>query len=118
MVKAQVHAGGRGKGGGVKVLRAPGELREYVSSLLGSRLVTPQTDVSGLPVNQVLIEQTLDIDRELYLGLLVDRAHRKVVVMCSAAGGMNIEDVAVATPEKIHTRHIAPQIGLMPYQGA
>ncbi len=117
VVKAQVHAGGRGKGGGVKVLRAPGELREYVSGLIGSRLVTPQTDINGLPVNRLLIEQTLDIDRELYLGLLVDRTHRRVIVMCSAAGGMNIEDVAAATPEKIHTRHIEPQTGLMPYQG-
>ncbi len=117
VVKAQVHAGGRGKGGGVKVLHDPDELREYVGNLFGSRLVTPQTDTNGLPVNRVLIEQTLDIVRELYLGLLVDRAQRRVVVMCSAAGGMNIEEVAVATPEKIHTAHIEPQSGLMPYQG-
>ncbi len=117
VIKAQVHAGGRGKGGGVKVLDDPGELREYAGNLIGSRLVTPQTDANGLPVHRVLIEQTLDIDRELYLGLLVDRACRRVVIMCSAAGGMNIEEVAAATPEKIHTAYIKPQTGLMPYQG-
>jgi succinyl-CoA synthetase beta subunit len=93
------------------------DLKAYADSLLGSRLVTPQTGSDGLPVYQLLVEQTLDIDRELYLGMLVDRSARKIVVMASAAGGMNIEEVAATTPEQIHTAHIQPQVGIMPYQG-
>ncbi len=117
VAKAQVHAGGRGKGGGVKVFTDIAELTQFSSELLGSQLVTPQTDAQGLPIHQLLIEETLDIERELYLGMLVDRAKRRVVVMASAAGGMNIEEVAATTPEKIHTAHVEPQTGLMPYQG-
>jgi succinyl-CoA synthetase beta subunit len=117
VAKAQVHAGGRGKGGGVKVISSRGELTEFSRSLLGSQLVTPQTGPAGLPVNRLLIEQTLDIQRELYLGLLVDRARRRIVVMASSAGGMNIEEVAASTPDQIHTVHIDPVVGLMPYQG-
>ena len=116
-VKAQVHAGGRGKGGGVKVATGRAELARHAADILGMRLVTPQTGAEGLPVNTLLIEQTMDITREIYLGVLVDRARRKVAMMASAAGGMNIEEVAANTPDKIHTVHIAPQTGLMPYQG-
>jgi len=117
VVKAQVHAGGRGKGGGVMLVTGKDELTELSRNLLGSRLVTPQTDAEGLTVNQVLIEQTLDIQRELYLGLLVDRARRRIVVMASASGGVNIEEVAATTPEQIHTEHVNPVAGMMPYQG-
>jgi len=117
VAKAQVHAGGRGKGGGVKVVSSREDLKAYSRDLLGSQLVTPQTDDAGLPVNRLLVEQTLDIDCELYLGLLVDRAKRRIVVMASAAGGMNIEEVAATTPEKIHTAYINPVTGMMPYQG-
>lgn len=117
VVKAQVHAGGRGKGGGVRVFDDVKAAGAFAEQLLGSNLVTPQTDEKGLPVHQILIEETLEIERELYLGMLVDRARRRVVVMASAAGGMNIEEVAAATPEQIHTAHIEPQTGLMPYQG-
>ena len=117
VVKAQVHAGGRGKGGGVKVASNIEELKAHVNEILGMQLVTPQTGAEGLPVSKVLVEQTLDIDRELYLGLLVDRSRRRIVIMASAAGGMNIEEVAATTPEKIHTVHVDPVSGLMPFQG-
>ena len=117
VVKAQVHAGGRGKGGGVKVVQSKEELSGFTEGLLGTHLITPQTGPEGLPVNRILVEQTLDIQRELYLGILVDRARRRVVVMASAAGGMNIEEVAANTPEEIHTIHINPIVGMMPYQG-
>ena len=117
VVKAQVHAGGRGKGGGVKVVDSKAALARFAEDLLGTRLVTPQTDAAGLPVNRILVEQTLEIERELYLGMLIDRAQRRVVVMASAAGGMNIEEVAANTPERIHTIHVSPVAGLMPYQG-
>ena len=108
---------GRGKGGGVKVVTSKDELSAFTEGLLGSNLVTPQTGPEGLPVNRVLVEQTLDIERELYLGMLIDRAKRRVVVMASAAGGMNIEEVAASTPEKIHTIYVNPVTGMMPYQG-
>lgn len=117
VVKAQVHAGGRGKGGGVKIVTSKEELSVFTEGLLGSNLITPQTGPEGLPVNRVLVEQTLDIERELYLGMLVDRARRRVVVMASSAGGMNIEEVAAKTPEKIHSIHVNPITGMMPYQG-
>lgn len=117
VAKAQVHAGGRGKGGGVKVESSPEALKASAESMLGMQLVTPQTGPEGLPVHEVLIEQTLDIQRELYLGLLVDRAKKRIVIMASSAGGMNIEEVAANTPEKIHTVHVDPVSGLMPNQG-
>ena len=117
VAKAQVHAGGRGKGGGVRVVHGREELKNFSRDLLGSQLVTPQTGEAGLPVNRILVEQTLEIKRELYLGLLVDRARRRIVVMASAAGGMNIEEVAATSPEQIHTTYIDPVTGLMPYQG-
>ncbi len=116
-VKAQVHAGGRGKGGGIKIAHKRSELAATVSALLGSQLVTPQTGSEGLPVSALLVEGLTDIKSEFYLGLLVDRARQRIMVMASAAGGMNIEEVAVKTPEKILTVIVHPASGLMPYQG-
>ncbi|MCF6236517.1 MAG: ADP-forming succinate--CoA ligase subunit beta [Gammaproteobacteria bacterium] len=115
-VKAQVHAGGRGKGGGIKLISNISELETAVSALLGSKLVTPQTDSVGLPVNTVLIEKVQPFSRELYLGVLVDRQSERIIVMASAAGGMDIEAVAADTPEKIHTVAIDPIVGLQSYQ--
>ncbi|MDX1698077.1 MAG: ATP-grasp domain-containing protein, partial [Thiohalobacterales bacterium] len=94
VVKAQVHAGGRGKGGGVRVVAGREALATAVNEMLGSRLVTPQTDEEGLPVNSVLIEQTVAIGREIYLGMLVDRSSERIMLMASKSGGMNIEEVA------------------------
>ncbi len=116
VVKAQVHAGGRGKGGGVKLLDNEEALRDYAASLLGSQLVTPQTDAQGQPVNQLMIVAPCDIKRELYLGMLVDRARSCIVFMASTEGGMDIEEVARSQPEKIHTVFVHPAVGLMPYQ--
>ena len=116
VVKAQVHAGGRGKAGGVKLVRDLDELKSEADRMLGSGLATFQTHGRELPINQVLIEQTLDIDRELYLSALMDRATERVVFMASAAGGMDIEEVAATTPEKIVTVYADPAAGLQPYQ--
>ena len=103
MVKAQVHAGGRGKAGGVKIVDNEEDLQAAVKALLGTRLVTYQTDAHGQPVNQVLIEQPSEIARELYLGAVIDRASQRIVFMASTEGGMEIEEVAEKTPEKILT---------------
>ena len=116
VVKAQVHAGGRGKAGGVKLTDNPNELIDLAEKMLGNRLITQQTDTHGLPVNQVLIELTYPIERELYLSLLVDRTSERVIFIASAAGGMDIEEVARATPEKIYTLAINPIAGLQAYQ--
>ena len=116
VVKAQVHAGGRGKAGGVKLARTLDEVREYTDTMLGSILVTHQTGPEGLPVNTVYIEQGSDIDRELYLSMLVDREVSRVSFIASAAGGMDIEKVAAETPEKIFSVAIAPDAGLQDYQ--
>lgn len=116
VVKAQVHAGGRGKAGGVKLVKTQEELQDYVRKLLGTRLVTHQTDAHGQPINVVLIEETSEIVRELYLGAVVDRAERRVVFMASTEGGMEIETVAEKTPEKILTITMDPLVGIMPYQ--
>lgn len=116
VVKAQVHAGGRGKAGGVKIVEGKDELKQAVQSMLGQRLVTYQTDKHGQPVNSVLIEETCDIDKELYLGAVVDRATRRVVFMASTEGGVEIETVAHETPEKIHTITVDPMLGVLPYQ--
>ncbi len=116
VVKAQVHAGGRGKAGGVKLVSTKEELVNYTQSLLGTRLVTYQTDAKGQPVNAVLVEETSDIDRELYLGAVVDRASRRVVFMASTEGGVDIEHVANTTPEKIFTVTVDPMTGVMPFQ--
>jgi succinyl-CoA synthetase beta subunit len=117
VVKAQVHAGGRGKGGGVKVVKSKDDVVKATEAMLGQRLVTHQTDAHGLPINSVMVEQGLNIARELYLGALVDRASKRIVFMGSAAGGMDIEEVAAKTPEKILTVHVSPAAGFQPYQG-
>ncbi|STX30038.1 succinyl CoA synthetase beta chain [Legionella beliardensis] len=116
VAKAQVHAGGRGKAGGVKLVATKDELAAYVKSLLGNRLVTYQTDAKGQPINAVLIEETCDIDRELYLSAVVDRASQRVVIMASTEGGVEIEKVAHETPEKIFKVIVDPLVGVMPYQ--
>jgi len=116
VVKAQVHAGGRGKAGGVKLARSLDEVREYAANMLGTRLVTHQSGPEGLPVNVVYVEQGSDIGRELYLSMLVDREVSRVAFIASAAGGMDIEKVAAETPEKIFTVAIAPDAGLQDYQ--
>lgn len=116
VVKAQVHAGGRGKAGGVKIVSTKEELADVVKSLLGTRLVTYQTDAKGQPVNTLLIEETCDIARELYLGAVVDRASQRVVIMASTEGGVEIEKVAHETPEKIFKVEVDPLLGVMPFQ--
>jgi succinyl-CoA synthetase beta subunit len=116
VVKAQIHAGGRGKAGGVKVARSLDEVQGIAASLIGKPLVTYQNAPDGQPVNQVLVEETLDIERELYLSLLVDREAEKIAVVASASGGMEIEEVARVSPEKILKAHCDPVNGLMPYQ--
>lgn len=116
VVKAQVHAGGRGKAGGVKIVSSNDELAQVAKSLLGTHLVTYQTDAKGQPVNSLLIEETCDIARELYLGAVVDRATRRVVMMASTEGGVEIEKVAEETPEKIFKIIVDPMLGVMPYQ--
>jgi succinyl-CoA synthetase beta subunit len=117
VVKAQVHAGGRGKAGGVKLVDNVESLTHTVGSMLGSRLVTNQTSKDGQPVYQVLIEETCNIARELYVGAVIDRASRRVVLMASTEGGVEIEKVAAETPEKILKTEINPLTGLQPYQG-
>jgi len=116
VVKAQVHAGGRGKAGGVKLVDTPTEAAEFAESLLGTNLVTIQTDANGQPINTVLIEETSNIESELYLGVVIDRASQRVVIMASTEGGMDIEQVAHDTPEKILKAEINPLVGVMPYQ--
>ncbi len=116
VVKAQVHAGGRGKAGGVKLARTLDEVREYADGMLGIQLVTHQSGPEGLPVNIVYVEEGSDIDRELYLSMLVDREVSRIAFIASAAGGMDIEKVAEETPEKIFSVAIAPDAGLQDYQ--
>src|SRR5579872_6302392 len=116
VVKAQIHAGGRGKGGGVKVARDATEAVELARKILGMRLVTHQTGPEGRIVQRLLIEETLPIERELYLGIVLDRVQGKPVFMASAAGGMEIEEVAAKTPELILKETLQPAVGLSPYQ--
>jgi succinyl-CoA synthetase beta subunit len=116
MVKAQVHAGGRGKAGGVKYVTSLEKVAEIAGQLLGKRLVTYQTDSNGQPVNEVLIAAPCDIKRELYLGAVLDRSTRRVVIMASTEGGVEIEKVAEETPEKILKITMDPLVGVMPYQ--
>ncbi|MCP4951294.1 MAG: ADP-forming succinate--CoA ligase subunit beta [Proteobacteria bacterium] len=113
VVKAQIHAGGRGKGGGVKVVGSIDEVEETARQLLGMSLVTHQTDASGQQVKRLLVEEGVSIDRELYLGLVIDRATQKVVIMASAEGGTEIEEVAAATPDKIFKLFIDPAQGVI-----
>jgi succinyl-CoA synthetase beta subunit len=116
VLKAQVHAGGRGKAGGVKVVRSPAEAETAARSLLGSNLVTHQTDARGVPVHSLLVEELAEISRELYLAITIDRVFRGPVLLASAAGGMDIEEVAATRPQDIFTDPIEPVLGLMPYQ--
>jgi succinyl-CoA synthetase beta subunit len=116
VVKAQIHAGGRGKGGGVKIAKSVEEAGELAGKILGMKLVTHQTGPEGRIVHRLLIEETLPIEKELYLGILVDRGEGKPVFMASAAGGMDIEKVAADTPEKILKQYIDPGMGLEPFQ--
>jgi len=116
VVKAQIHAGGRGKGGGVKVTRSIEAADEAAKAILGMQLVTHQTGPQGQKVQRLLIEAGSAIDRELYLGLVLDRAQGKIVFMASQAGGMEIEEVARETPEKIYKETIEPAVGLQPFQ--
>ncbi len=116
VVKAQVHAGGRGKAGGVKIVDNIPDLQAAVKDMLGRRLVTYQTDAHGQPINQVLIEQPAEIARELYVGAVIDRTSQSVVFMASTEGGMEIEQVAHKTPEKILTITVNPTLGLLPFQ--
>jgi succinyl-CoA synthetase beta subunit len=112
VVKAQIHAGGRGKGGGVKLARSEAELRAHANAILGMQLVTPQTGPGGQKVRRILIEEAADIRKEYYVGMAVDRAAQRVVLMASAEGGMDIEEVAATAPEKIHKVQIDPMTGL------
>lgn len=117
VVKAQVHAGGRGKAGGVKLVSSHDEVHAFASNWLGKNLVTYQTDANGQPVAKILVESLTDIASELYLGAVVDRATRKIVFMASTEGGVEIEKVAEETPEKILKAIIDPTVGAQPYQG-
>jgi len=116
VVKAQIHAGGRGKAGGVKVVKSADDAEAVGKDLLGRTLVTYQTGPAGQKVSRLLVEEGLAIDRELYLGLVVDRATQRIVLMVSKEGGVEIEEVAAKTPEKIHKVFINPAVGLQPFQ--
>ena len=117
VVKAQVHAGGRGKAGGVKLVDSPADVRAFAESWLGKNLVTYQTDANGQPVSKILVETCIDIADELYLGAVIDRSTRRIVFMASTEGGVEIEKVAEETPEKILKAAIDPLVGPQPYQG-
>jgi len=116
VVKAQVHAGGRGKAGGVKLARSSEEVYAAAAAMLGRRLTTKQTGAEGLPINQVFVEAGSQIERELYLSMLVDRGRERIAIMVSQDGGMDIEEVAAKTPERIITVAVHPAAGLQPYQ--
>jgi succinyl-CoA synthetase beta subunit len=116
VVKAQVHSGGRGRAGGIKVAKTPDEVEKVAERLLGTRLVTSQTGPEGLPVNAVLVAEAVDIKRELYLSILTDTQKRIPVMIGAAVGGMDIEELALKSPEKLCRVHIDPVSGLMPYQ--
>ena len=117
VVKAQVHAGGRGKAGGVKLIDSPQAAGDFATQWLGERLVTYQTDAAGQPVSRILVESCTDIAEELYLGAVVDRASRRIVFMASTEGGVEIEKVAEETPDKILKAEVDPLVGAQPFQG-
>ncbi len=117
VVKAQIHAGGRGKGGGVKLAHSPEEAEQVAGRILGMQLITPQTGAEGQKVRRVLVEEALDIAQELYVSMTLDRALGKPVIMASAAGGMDIEEVAATHPEKIIRQAVDPHLGLLPFEG-
>lgn len=116
-VKCQIHAGGRGKAGGVKLVKNAEQARQFAEQWLGKRMVTFQTDSKGLPVNTIYVEETCEIERELYLGAVIDRSSQKVVFMASRAGGMEIEEIAKNTPEFIHKISLDPLTGAQSFQG-
>jgi len=116
MVKAQVHAGGRGKAGGIKMAKSEDEVEKIALSMIGSRLVTKQTTADGQPINAVMVAETVDIERELYLSMLVDRGKGRIVIIASAAGGMDIEEVAAKEPDKIVAMLVDPAAGLLGYE--
>ncbi len=116
VIKAQIHAGGRGKGGGVKIASSPEEAERITSSMLGMQLVTPQTPPQGVKVRKVLVEEGVKIQKELYLGVVIDRAAAMPVMMTSESGGMEIEEVAATAPEKILKIHVEPGLGLLSFQ--
>ena len=116
IVKAQIHAGGRGKGGGVKLAKNPEEVKQHAEAILGMQLVTPQTGPEGKLVRKVLVAEASDIERELYLGMVIDRTDSRLVIMGSEEGGVDIEEVAATRPEKILKQTIDPAIGLPPFQ--
>jgi succinyl-CoA synthetase beta subunit len=116
VVKAQIHAGGRGKGGGVKLAGSPEEAREVAGRILGMQLVTPQTGPEGQTVRKVLVEEALDIATELYLSVTLDRNRERPIVMASRSGGMDIEEVAARDPEAIFRQEVDPHLGLLPFQ--
>lgn len=115
-VKCQIHAGGRGKAGGVKLVKNAEQARQFAEQWLGKRMVTFQTDSKGLPVNTIYVEETCEIKRELYLGAVIDRSSQKVVFMASSAGGMEIEEIAKNTPELIYKIHLDPLTNAQPFQ--
>ena len=116
VVKAQIHAGGRGKGGGVKIGNSPAKIAEIADQMLGSTLVTAQTGPEGQRVSRVLVERASRIEREFYLSLVVDRDSQRIVVIASAEGGVDIEEVAASDPDAIHTEYIDPGVGLVDFQ--
>jgi len=116
-IKAQIHAGGRGKGGGIKLAHTPGEAREAAGQIIGMQLVTHQTGPEGRLVKRVLVEEQVQVERELYLGIVIDGAIGLPLVMASADGGVEIEEVAAKTPERIHKTSVDPTVGFQPFQG-
>jgi succinyl-CoA synthetase beta subunit len=116
VVKAQIHAGGRGKAGGVKIANNPAKVAEAADQMIGSTLITAQTGPEGQLVQRVLVERASRIEREFYLSLIIDRVSQKVVIIASAEGGVDIEDVAAATPEKVHKEYVDPGVGLLDFQ--
>src|SRR3954449_7269239 len=116
VVKAQIHAGGRGKGGGVKLAKSPDEAESLARAMIGMTLVTHQTGPEGRIVSRVLVEEGLQMTRELYLSIVIDRQSGKPVVMASAAGGMDIEEFAASTPDQIHRVYVEPGVGLVPFE--
>ena len=116
IVKAQIHAGGRGKGGGVRLAKTPEKVKQHADAILGMQLVTPQTGTEGKLVRKVLVAEASDIERELYLGMVIDRTDSRLIIMGSEEGGVDIEEVAATRPEKILKQTIDPAIGLPPFQ--
>jgi succinyl-CoA synthetase beta subunit len=116
VLKAQIHAGGRGKGGGIKVIQEMADVETAASELLGMQLITPQTGPEGKPVGSILVEEALEVKKEVYLGIVIDRSRECLVVLASAAGGMEIEQVAAQSPDKVLKEMVDPAVGLRPFQ--